>query len=95
MGNKWDNLVPAPRPKPEKTAEQWAAEADGSKEEIAPAFKREKPSHAFHLRVNGYELASLQAFAAEDDTSLQRLVRKIVREYIDKRTSGGARKVPK
>jgi hypothetical protein len=47
--------------------------------------RKAKPTHGLHVRVNDYELEQLQAAALDDDTSIQRLVRRLVREHIEKR----------
>jgi hypothetical protein len=47
--------------------------------------RKAKPAHGLHVRVNSYELEQLQAAALDEDTSLQRLLRRLVRSYIEKR----------
>lgn len=45
----------------------------------------EEPERGFHVRVNAYEFALLDHLARLDDTSKQRLCRRVLRAYAEER----------
>ncbi|HKO91108.1 MAG TPA: hypothetical protein VJU61_08150 [Polyangiaceae bacterium] len=75
---------PEAAPAPKLTAEEWENQAaNGDKPAPEPELDpNAPPTRATNLRLNEYELRELERGAKREDTSMQRLLRRIVRNYI-------------
>lgn len=64
-----------------KTAEEWENEAAAGNKP-ARLDRNAPPKRGLHLRVNDYELAELERIAKLEDCSIQRLMRRALRNLI-------------
>lgn len=80
-----------PRREAPKDPLEWAEQAEKRPMELVAQNPKAKPTHGLHVRLNAYELSQLTAIAVDEDTSLQKLIRKLVKERIERSLSGTKR----
>lgn len=67
------------------TPEEFDAGGASKPAQLPALDPKAEPKRGYNLRLNDYELAELERMAKEDDTSMQRLMRRVLRNYIRNR----------